>query len=189
MAGYAPATLSKIFREESVVNEVWKDIENYGGKYQVSTFGNVRGLRGLLKPQKRNHGYLAVWLYNGNGKANQISVHRLVAKAFIPNPEGLPEVNHIDEDKQNNSAGNLAWCSHKSNSSYGTRGAKISKSNTNGKRSRAICQYTLDGELVAVFPSLQEAHRHGYAASNICRCANGHPKYSHAYGYVWRYQA
>ena len=171
------------------MEELWEDIPGYEGKYQVSTFGNVRRSKGkVLKPQKRGRGYLAVWLYDGNGNARQVSVHRLVAETFLPNPEDLPEVNHIDEDKLNNAVCNLAWCSHKSNSSYGSRGAKISKANTNGKRSRAICQYTLNGELVAVFPSLQEAQRNGYAASNICRCANGHPEYSHAYGYLWRYQ-
>lgn len=170
------------------MEEIWKDIDGYVGKYQVSNLGNVRraGKR-ILKPQKRGQGYLSVWLYDGHNNAKQLSVHRLVANAFIPNPEGLAEVNHLDECKQNNRAENLAWCSHMENCVYGDRPRRIGMSNTNGKKSRAIAQYTLGGELVCVYPSLQEAGRHGFHASNICKCANGNPKYSHAYGYLWKY--
>ena len=170
------------------MEEIWKDIDGYQGKYQVSNLGNVKRVgKKILKPQKRKHGYLSVWLYDGYNHAKQVSIHRLVAEAFIQNECGFAEVNHIDEDKQNNKADNLEWCSHKDNSSYGTRGKRIGLANTNGKKSKGIAQYTLNGELVAVYPSLQEANRHGFAASNICRCANGHPNYSHAYGYKWKY--
>lgn len=170
------------------MEEIWKDIVGYEGRYQVSSLGNVMHIgRGLLKPQKHGKGYLSVWLYDGHNNSKQFDIHRLVANMFIPNPNGLLEVNHIDEDKENNCVLNLEWCSHKYNSSYGDRGEKISSANTNGKRSRPIEQYSLDGKLVAVYPSLQEASRNGYSASNICRCAKGDPKYSHAYGYKWQY--
>lgn len=170
------------------MEEIWKDIEGYHGKYQVSNLGNVRRVgKRVLKPQKRGNGYLFVWLYDGNNNAKHISVHRLVAQAFIPNPFGLDEVNHLDECKINNRADNLEWCTHQENCVYRDRNKRIGLANTNGKKSKAIAQYTLDGTLVCVYPSLQEAGRHGYAASNICRCANGHQKYSHAYGYMWRY--
>lgn len=167
--------------------EVWKDVAGYEGLYEVSNLGNVRRNGKPLIPQKRRHGYLSVWLYDGNGGRTQASIHRLVASAFLENPFGYKEVNHLDEDKANNCASNLQWCSHRMNSNYGTRGIRISKANTNGKKSRRIAQLTPEGELVRVFPSLQKASRHGYAAANICRCANNHPHYRHAYGYIWRY--
>lgn len=172
------------------MEEIWKDIDGYDGKYQVSNLENVRRAgKHRLKPQSRKHGYLSVWLYDGHNRATQVSIHRLVANAFVPNPNGLKEINHLDECKQNNRADNLAWCSHRENCAYGSRPKRISMANTNGKRSRAIAQYTLNGELVSVYPSLQEAGRHGFYASNICKCANGDPKYAHAHGYVWKYVA
>lgn len=173
------------------MEEIWKDVVGYAGLYQVSNLGNVKSKRGLLKPQPRQHGYLAVWLYgHGNSakhKGKQFAVHRLVAEAFIPNPNAYSEVNHKDERKTNNCADNLEWMSHQQNSAFGTRGKRIGKANTNGKKSKPIAQYTRDGELLRVFPSLQEATRNGFNASNICNCAKGHPRYSQAYGYIWRY--
>ena len=174
--------------------EVWKDVKGYEGLYQVSNYGRVKSVKKdhILKPTPRQHGYLGVMLYGHGGHKTRgfktFSVHRLVAEAFIPNPDNLAEVNHIDECKTNNRVENLEWASHKGNSSYGTRGERISKANTNGKQSRKIAQYTKGGELVEVFPSLAEVFRKtGFAKANICRCAQGNKKYSHAYGYVWRY--
>lgn len=186
MAGYTPAALSNFRERTFAMEEIWKDIEGYGGKYQVSNFGRVRrcGKR-ILKPQARNHGYLSVWLYDGHNHGKQVSIHRLVAQVFIPNPCGLPEVNHLDENKQNNAVDNLMWCSHKDNSSFGSRGERIGLANTNGKRSKPIAQYTLDGELVRIYPSIQEAHRNGYGCGNVYKCLKG--TYSHAYGYKWQY--
>lgn len=192
------------------MEEIWKPVVGYEGLYEVSNLGNVRSIdrikhvvqphreydvliKGkLIVPQPRQHGYLAVWLYGhgGNAKKNgkQLSVHRIVAEAFIPNPVGYTEVNHIDECKTNNRVDNLEWCTHKQNSVHGTRGKRISNSNKNNpKRCKPIAQYTRDGELVRIFPSLIEASRNGYDSSNICNCAKGHPSYSHAYGYIWRY--
>lgn len=169
------------------MKEIWKDVVGTNGLYQVSNKGNVRRDKRILKPIPRNHGYLAVFIYDGHGNGKQFSVHRLVAEAFIPNPYKLPEVNHLDECKTNNAVENLAWCSHKDNSNYGTRNIRLSEANTNGKKSRRISQYTMDGEFVAEYPSLHEAERNGFAAANICRCARGDRKYSHAYGYKWRY--
>ena len=172
------------------MEEVWKDVVGYEGLYKVSNLGNVVGIkRGkILAPQERRHGYLAVCLYgkpSKNGRFRQVSVHRLVAEAFIPNPNGYEEVNHKDENKQNNLAENLEWCSHKQNSSYGTRGKRIGKANKNGKKSTPVKQYTLDGKLVNVFPSIAEADRNGFNRSGVWLCVSG--KQNHAYGYIWRY--
>lgn len=188
MVGELPPPSPSFKRGLFAMEEIWKDVDGYFGKYQVSNLGNVRRVgKRILKPQLRRNGYLSVWLYDGHNHARQISVHRLVAQAFIPNPQGFKEVNHLDECKHNNRVDNLAWCTHQENSVYGDRSKRIGLANTNGKRSRAIAQYTLDDELVHIYPSLQEAGRCGFGAANICRCANGHPNYSHAYGYKWRY--
>ena len=115
--------------------EEWRPIVGYEGLYEVSSYGRVRSLDKYVKSksksyrlhkgkvlisEKNTRGYLSVVLsYNGKHKA--ITVHRLVAQAFIPNPNNLPEINHKDEDKTNNNVENLEWCDHKYNVNYGTR--------------------------------------------------------------------
>lgn len=105
--------------------ELWRDVSNFEGYYQVSNFGRVRGLPRtdrlgrrinpkVLTLQRDKDGYSVVNLTkNENVKA--VKVHRLVAIAFLSNECGLPEVNHIDGNKSNNRADNLEWCTHKSN--------------------------------------------------------------------------
>ena len=114
------------------MKEIWKDIKNFEGLYQVSNKGRVRSLdrisvncygmprklKGkILKPHLNVYGYLDIGLSNcGNG--NIFKVHRLVADAFIPNPKNLPQVNHKDENKQNNCVENLEWCTNAYNVKY-----------------------------------------------------------------------
>ncbi len=112
--------------------EVWKSINGYDGLYEVSNYGRVRSLdhydclgrlqRGrVLKPQRDGKGlYLHIGLWK-DGKSKPRNIHRLVAEAFIPNPNNLPEVNHKDENKLNNSVSNLEWCDHKYNNNYGSK--------------------------------------------------------------------
>lgn len=189
--------------------EIWKDVVGYEGLYQVSNLGGVRSVdhvaqikRGnqeftalhkgkILTPLVRQHGYLCVQLYGRGGHATKnmrtLSVHRLVAEAFIPNPKNLPEVNHKDECKTNNCVENLEWISHIDNTRYGTAISRRAAKQYNGKTSKKIAQYTRDGELVRIFPSLHEAGRNGYGESNICMCAKNNQIRPSAYGYVWKY--
>lgn len=135
------------------MTEEWRDIKGYEGLYQVSNFGRVRSLdRFKIQVSKSGNSYraycpgrilqqsyrsktakyLRVNLYRlaGNGiKSHGVSfmVHQLVADAFIPNPNNLPEVNHRDENKENNRADNLEWCTTKYNCNYGNRNKKIAK--------------------------------------------------------------
>ena len=117
------------------MTEEWRPIEGYEGLYEVSSYGRVRSLdryvktcygsyrlyKGkVLSPGKKSDGYLLINL-SCNGKYNTIRVHRLVAQAFLPNPDNLPEVNHKDENKTNNSVENLEWCDRKYNMNFGTR--------------------------------------------------------------------
>lgn len=126
--------------------EVWKDIEGYEGLYQVSSCGEVRSLdkiinlpngvtyikRGMTRRKNPDkYGYYTITLRKA-GVPLTYKIHRLVAKAFIENPNCYPQVNHKDENKKNNCVENLEWCDAKYNCSYGTRGERISKK-TKGK--------------------------------------------------------
>lgn len=173
--------------------ELWKPIVGYEDFYEVSNLGRVRSLHGsglILKQQSTRTGYKVLWLYNGkphgNGRSGKThQVHRLVAEAFLPNPDALPEINHINEDKADNRADNLEWCSHAYNSAYGMRGKKIGEKNTNGKRSTPIDQLDMDGNYIRTFPSWAELRRQGYSPRNIWMQIVG--KRQHAYGFKWRY--
>lgn len=168
------------------MSELWKPITNYEGLYEVSSDGRIRNAnKVVLKPQKRKHGYLSVWLYKDGG-SKQVSVHRIVAEAFCEKKDGANEVNHLNENKQDNRADNLVWCTRQENCNYGSRSSTIGKKNTNGKRSKPVKQYTIDGEFVKEYPSMHEARRQtGFAEGNIHKAIHG--KYSHAYGYKWQY--
>ena len=124
--------------------EIWKDIEGYEGLYQVSNLGRVKRMRFInkntniekerIKSQKiRKDGYLEVALYK-NGKGKYIQVHRLVAKSFIPNPKKLPQVNHIDGNKENNCVDNLEWVTNKENVTHAIKtGLQNNSGEHNGK--------------------------------------------------------
>ena len=116
--------------------EIFKDIKGYEDLYQVSNLGRVKSLKRISpqghllkerikKQSNRGGGYLFVTLCK-SGIQTMYSVHRLVAEAFLSNPDNLPCVNHKDENKQNNCVDNLEWCSYQYNCNYGTRNKKIS---------------------------------------------------------------
>ena len=161
--------------------EHWKPIAGYDG-YEVSSLGRVRSMKHkkvkILKPGNAGYGYLAVNLCK-NGKVKYMKVHRLVAEAFIPNPQNLETVNHIDEDKTNNNVNNLEWMTQADNNRYGTRIARCSKQVQMFDKST--------GELLATFPSIKEAElQTGISSGNICSCCNGNRDKS-AGGFVWKY--
>lgn len=107
--------------------EIWKTIQDYGGLYQVSNTGKVRDLKNHIKSvYKNNKGYVCLSLYY-NGKTYHPTVHRLVAKAFIPNPNNYEQVNHKDCNKENNSVENLEWCNQRYNYNEGMKTFQYSK--------------------------------------------------------------
>lgn len=132
------------FLVKKIVNnmiEIWRDIVGYEGLYQVSNLGRVKALGNgnarnpnwqkerILKAEKDINGYLRVSL-SKEGNKKHYRVHRLVATAFIPNPDSLPQINHISEDKTNNVCSNLEWCSAKYNSNFGTRIQRVVEKNS-----------------------------------------------------------
>ena len=175
------------------MEEVWKDIVGYEGKYQVSNMGRVKSLNyhrsgkeQLLRPQGTRLGYLQIMLCKGGG-CKLHYIHRLVLMTFNPNPdiENL-EVNHIDEDKTNNCLSNLEWCTRGYNNTYNDRHKKIAEKNTNGKCSIPIVQLALDGKLVNVYKSSMEAEREGgFNNRHINSCCKG--RYKTHGGFRWCY--
>lgn len=109
--------------------EEWKDIKGYEGKYFISNFGRLKNQNGLImKPMKCSNGYLTACLWKNNCQ-RKILIHRLVADAFISNPLGFSDVNHLDENKENNIYTNLEWCTHLYNMNYGHVKEKIGSKN------------------------------------------------------------
>ena len=163
--------------------EIWKDIAGFEGLYQISSWGRVKSLKNgkekILRSGVDGGGYLYVVLYKDR-KYKNYKVHRLVANAFIPNPDNLPVINHIDECKTNNFVGNLEWCSYSYNNSYNCAAKKRGE-----KLSKQVGQYSLDGELLKVWTSLNEAERNGFNEGNICSCCKGKRK-THG-GFIWKY--
>ena len=157
-----------------------KDIVGYEGLYAVTSCGKVWGYKRqkFLKPQTDKNGYLRVGLHK-DGKTKKYYIHRLVAEAYIPNPDNLPQVNHKDENKENNCLQNLEWCDPKYNINYGTRTDKVASSNK-----KPILQFTLDGEFVREWPSTTDVGKEFIKGIN--HCLRGRNKT--AYNYIWKYK-
>lgn len=183
------------------MEEQWKPIKSYEGIYEISNLGRVRSLtrvvnrynrwpmtvKGkILTPFPNTGGYLRIRLCK-QGKEHDYSIHRLVALAFLPNPKGLEFINHKDENKSNNKATNLEWCNRFYNNNYGTRTYRASVTNTNGKQSKVILQYTLSGKLVKIWPSISETGRHGYSQPHITSCCRQKYGRKTHKGFIWKY--
>lgn len=174
------------------MEEIWKDIPGFEGLYQVSNFGRIKSLNyrktgkeHILKFGKNPKGYSRTTLFK-NGETRYYLTHRLVAQAFIPNPDNLPEINHKNEIKTDNRVENLEWCTNQYNINYGTRNKRRSETLTNGACSKPVAQYTIDGEFIKEWPSMQEVERQtGYLHQNISKCCMG--KYKTSHNYVWKY--
>lgn len=182
----------------NVIKEEWKPVAGYENLYSVSNLGKVKSLNynhtgkeKILKSNKVN-GYLQVTLFK-NGKGKTFKVHRLVATAFLPNPEGLPEINHRNENKTNNCVSNIEWCSRRYNMRYGTRNKRQAASMTNHPAlSKAVeaSKYSDFSEICLRFPSTSEAGRNGYSLSAVSRCCRGcfHREGNNKYrGLFWRF--
>lgn len=180
------------------MKEIWKDVKGYEGFYQVSNLGRVRSVdrlvngnhincdfqfrKGKLRKLRKNRcGYWVVMLRK-NSTAKGFLVHRLVAEAFIPNPNNLPYINHKDENPANPIVSNLEWCDAKYNSNYSNVGEKVAKF-----KFRRIIQFDLNMNELKRWDSLKEAaHSINRAQQNISRCCRG--KAPTCGGYKWKYE-
>lgn len=184
-------------------HERWKWIPGYEGAYQASNLGRVRSVdrrvsKGsctvfkpgvVLRPAFHGKGYLQVSL-SKDGKSSSIAVHRCVATAFLPNPNGLPEVNHINEIKTDNCVENLEWCTHRYNSLYGTKNYRTGQTLRRKKiNCKPVVQFSLNGEMVAEYDSIEEA-----AKAVGCKCPAAISQNllgvtRSSCGYKWRYKS
>lgn len=161
-----------------LLDEVWLPIKDFEHLYEVSNLGRVRSIgtyntckRGIMNPMIDSDGYLHVRLYD-NGITKDVSIHRLVAIAFTPNPNNYKYVNHKDEDRKNNHVSNLEWCTNSYNLIY--------------SRGKKVAQYTLSGELVTIFNGIAEASRkYNIPTTNISKCCKG--KRHYAGKFIWKY--
>ena len=169
--------------------ERWKDIDGFEGLYQVSDCGAVKSLcktERKLKPRMCK-GYETVCLCK-NGVRNYRRINRLVAIAFIPNPENKPEVNHKDGNKRNNTVSNLEWCTASENQRHARSTGLSPLGFNNAVLSKPVDMLSKSGELLRTFPSFKEAERQtGISRRNIYMVCVGKPHYKTAGGYVWKY--
>lgn len=192
-------------------NEIWLPVVGFEGLYEVSNLGKVKSLKfgkeKILIQVKMKNGYLYVNLYK-EGKVKTCRVHRLVCQAFLDNPNGYTCVNHKDECKTNNRVDNLEWCDNKYNANYKNAQARriastdfktfqarkvastdwkaVAEKLTNRQDlSKQVFQYTKNGTLVAIYPSVAECERNGYNSGAVSQCCRGERK-SHK-GYIWSY--
>lgn len=191
------------------MKEIWKDVIGYEGLYQVSNLGNVMSLRSyggncqrLMSPVGNGTGYLMVGL-SKNKKQKHFLIHRLVAEAFIHNPENLDFVNHKDENKENNIVENLEWCTKPYNSEYSLKLHPERKrqyfnhfkdENGNLKRydgkppqhKETVLQKDINGNPIAIYGCVDYAHRvTGIKSAAIIDCCKG--KRKTAFGYIWEF--
>ena len=155
------------------MNEIWKDVLHYEGLYEVSNFGRVRNKETKkIKEQISNYnrksdkgGYMTVELWKNN-QGKKEYVHRLVALAFVPNPDNLPQVNHKDEVKTNNVPENLEWCDCKYNNNYGTKKERqIESFLRNGTNCTRVGKVDSNGNIIDTYRSMREAERENNLAN------------------------
>lgn len=191
--------------DDEIKSEVWKDVCGYGGLYMVSDLGRIKSFvyyNGanvrFLKPQISKRGYYFVDLCKNNVK-KKLLLHRLVAEAFIPNPENKPCIDHIDRNGINNRVSNLRWCTQKENCNnkftkeyrdktrYYEDGLKRATERSISISMKPIIQIDKFGNIVNEFKSMAEAKRlFGYSSSCICRCCKGQRELYK--GFKWMYK-
>ena len=149
------------------MRERWRPVLGYEGLYEVSNLGRVRRVK-IIEPTRKKHGYMQISLVDRNGKRRSFRLHRIVATAFVPNPEGKPQVNHRDENPENNRASNLEWAKN---------GSKTPVLQIDPATLKVLAEYP--GQSVA-------ARATGIKVSCINACLRG--KQKRAGGFLWEYK-
>ena len=175
------------------MEELWKDVKGYEGQYKVSNLGNVKSLKylhhnkeAIIKGGIKKTGYRQVIL-SKNYKNKYVSVHRLVAEAFIPNPLNKPQINHINGNKLDNRVGNLEWCTGSENVIHAYKtGLQIPKTAENNLYSKKVNQYDMNNNLIRKYYAVREAARvNKLNPRDISKCCQG--KRKQVGGYIWRF--
>lgn len=166
--------------------EQWRPVIGYDGLYEVSNFGRLRSLsrditnrwgkithieERILSQATTVYGYKQVNLCK-EGKIKSLKVHRLVAEAFIPNPNTLPCINHKDEVKTNNNVSNLEWCTWEYNTMYGTRVERCAQTQREN-RGKSVDMYSLDGTFLKHYLCMNDTFQDGYNVSSVKSCCDG----------------
>lgn len=168
------------------MKEEWRDIIGYEGLYQVSNLGRVKSFlyhngtnERIIKPIRLKNGYYNVGL-SKNKISKRIYIHRLVADAFIPNPNNYPVINHKDENPSNNCVNNLEWCTQKYNMNYGTLKEKQKR------ESKSVLQYDLNNNFIKQWNSISDAEQKlNITHCNIVACLKH--RRNNAGGFIWKY--
>ena len=172
-------------RIENVLNnsKVFRDVPGHEGVYKISYNGFVYSFisNKLLKPGLSTNGYLSVVLYKASGEKRTANIHRMVAEAFLPNPEQKKCVNHTTGNKQMNHTAWLEWATHGENNSHAIQTGLKRKA----IEPKGVIQMDLEGNVVAIYATTTEAEKAGFSSGNICNCCNGQRK-THK-GFMWRY--
>ena len=184
------------------MEELWKDIVGYEDIYQVSNMGNVRKIAPFsrkmdcsicnpyqLKKVKSSTGYVHVQLVK-DGRSSTINVHKLVAQAFVPNPENKPEINHIDADRSNNISTNLEWVTHVENMVHAVKLSHIDTSimRSHKKRMYTVLQYSVQGKFIKEWECVDDiVAEYGIRRCTVYACLNKHHKSSFDYMWIKRF--
>lgn len=165
-----------------------KPIKGFEDLYMITTDGRVFSLRQycFMETWKDTKGYEILYLKDNDGIKHIKKIHRLVAEHHIPNPDNLPQVNHKDENKSNNSVDNLEWCTNKYNSNYGTRNNRISDNHRHIHKKHwvPVLMYDLEGNFIMELPNMSCAVEYGIPQSNISKVLSGERK--SAGGYIFK---
>ena len=175
------------------MSEIWKDIQGYEGLYMVSCYGRIKSVERyvsiykcnkrkvkprIIKQSKDTKGYKTVTLQK-DGKCHRRRVHRLVAQAFLENPDNLECVNHKNGNKEDNRLGNLEWCTYSENIIHAYK-------NKLNNRARPV-ECLLDGKVIKRYESARDAEKDGFSNQLIAHCCNKKYRHKKHGGYEWRY--
>lgn len=194
-------TNEEFIKSISLEGEKWKDVVGYEGCYVVSNFGRVASLlrnvkhsnsvnktihQRIMSLKTRKNGYISVCLYN-NGEGKDCLVHRVVAKAFIPNPENKPQIDHIDRNRSNNNASNLRWCTGSENMSNPLTKPFLKQINKGRKRSYAYHPVVAlkNDTIVYMFEKLMDCQNYGFNYTVVSSICSGRRKTHKGYTFMY----